>query len=197
MLLVASPMFAGKNITDVIRMSKRKAEVGQHRDVADRHAIISAPKCWRSFPTSSSPSCLWRYRSGHSGPDRRTGGSCDRRRAVAAVASQGGALKALAVTSTHVRRWRPDIPTSAEAGMANLLIDAWICFMGTGGAPLDHRPARRRNSQALAQPEVREAFAKQGVEVMHMGPGPRQVSQVGSNPVRPRPEAFRAMAQSK
>ena len=48
---------------------------------------------------------------------------------------------------------------------------AWICFMATGGTPapiiarLDEEMRK-----ALALPEVREAFAKQGVEVMHMGP---------------------------
>ena len=43
--------------------------------------------------------------------------------------------------------------------------------MGTGGTPapiiarLDEEMGK-----ALALPEVREAFAKQGVEIMHMGP---------------------------
>jgi tripartite-type tricarboxylate transporter receptor subunit TctC len=65
----------------------------------------------------------------------------------------------------------PDIPTAAEAGLAALQIDGWICAMVTGGTPapivarLDKEIAK-----ALAVPEVSDAFAKQGVEIAHMNP---------------------------
>ena len=55
--------------------------------------------------------------------------------------------------------------------MPELQIDNWICIMGTGGTPapiiarLDEEIAK-----VLALPEVRDTFAKQGVEIYHMGP---------------------------
>ena len=55
--------------------------------------------------------------------------------------------------------------------MPALQIDAWICFMGTGGTPapiiarIDAEVAK-----ALALPEVREVFAKQGIEIFHLNP---------------------------
>jgi tripartite-type tricarboxylate transporter receptor subunit TctC len=84
---------------------------------------------------------------------------------------KAGALKALAVTSKERSPLAPAIPTAAEAGLPALQIDAWICFMSTGGTPapiiarLDAEVAK-----ALAAPDVREAFAKQGIEIFHLNP---------------------------
>jgi tripartite-type tricarboxylate transporter receptor subunit TctC len=56
-----------------------------------------------------------------------------------------------------------------EAGLPELQMDSWICIMGTGGTPapiiarLDEEIAK-----ALAVPEVRDAFANQGVEIFYM-----------------------------
>jgi tripartite-type tricarboxylate transporter receptor subunit TctC len=94
--------------------------------------------------------------------------------AVGAISSmlplvRSGALKALAVLSPQRSPFAPEIPTSAEAGLPELQIDSWICFMTTGGTPapviarLDEEIAK-----ALAVPEVRDAFAKQGVEIFYM-----------------------------
>lgn len=84
---------------------------------------------------------------------------------------RSGALKALAVTSPHRSDFAPDIPTSAEAGLPELQIDSWICIMATGGTPA---PVLARLDQeigkALALPAVRDDFAKQGVEIFHLGP---------------------------
>ena len=80
-----------------------------------------------------------------------------------------GALKALAVISPQRSPLAPEIPSSAEAGLPELQIDNWICIMGTGGTPtpiitrLDEEIAK-----VLALPEVRDAFAKQGVEIYHL-----------------------------
>jgi tripartite-type tricarboxylate transporter receptor subunit TctC len=172
MLLVASPTFAGKNITDVIRMSKAKP-----RSVSIAISPIGTPNHLGAEMLAQVPDIELTFVPyggiGPATPDL-IAGRVDL--AIGALPSllsqvQGGALKALAVTSTQRSALAPDIPTSAEAGLAGLLIDAWICFMGTGGTPapiiarLDEEIAK-----ALAQPEVREAFAKQGVEVMHMSP---------------------------
>jgi tripartite-type tricarboxylate transporter receptor subunit TctC len=82
---------------------------------------------------------------------------------------RSGALKALAVISPQRSPLAPEIPSSVEAGLPELQIDNWICFMTTGGTPapivahLDGEIAK-----ALALPEVRDAFAKQGVEIFYM-----------------------------
>jgi tripartite-type tricarboxylate transporter receptor subunit TctC len=82
---------------------------------------------------------------------------------------RSGALKALAVISPQRSPLAPEIPSSVEAGLPELQIDNWICIMGTGGTPapiiarLDEEIAK-----ALALPEVRDAFTKQGVEIFYM-----------------------------
>jgi tripartite-type tricarboxylate transporter receptor subunit TctC len=53
--------------------------------------------------------------------------------------------------------------------MAELQIDNWICIMTTGGTPA---PIIARLDAAIAEvlalPEVRDAFAQQGVEIFYM-----------------------------
>jgi tripartite-type tricarboxylate transporter receptor subunit TctC len=94
--------------------------------------------------------------------------------AVGAISSllplvRSGALKALAVISPQRSPLAPDIPTSAEAGLPELSIDNWICIMTTGGTPA---PVIARLDdaigKALTQPDVRDAFAKQGVETFYL-----------------------------
>jgi tripartite-type tricarboxylate transporter receptor subunit TctC len=172
MLLVAPPSFPANTITDVIRMAKQKPK---------SVSIAISPI---GTPNHLGAEMLAQYGNidltfvpyggiGQATPDV-IAGRVDL--AVGAMPSllpqvRAGALKALAVTSAQRSTLAPDIPTSAEAGLPQLQIDAWICFMGTGGTPasiiarLDHEIAK-----ALALPEVREAFAKQGVEIFHMNP---------------------------
>ena len=82
---------------------------------------------------------------------------------------QSRALKALAVLSPQRSTLAPSIPTSAEAGLPKMQINSWVCIMTTGGTPapiiarLDEEIAK-----ALALPEVRDALAKQGVEIFYM-----------------------------
>jgi tripartite-type tricarboxylate transporter receptor subunit TctC len=75
------------------------------------------------------------------------------------------------VTSSQRSPLAPEIPTAAEAGLAELQIDGWICLMVTGGTPA---PIVARLDgeivKALAVPEVAETFAKQGVDIVHMNP---------------------------
>jgi tripartite-type tricarboxylate transporter receptor subunit TctC len=172
MLLVASPTFPGNNITDVIRMAKQKP-----KSVSIAISPIGTPNHLGAEMLAQFPDIEITFVPyggiGPATPDLIAGRVDLAIGAVPSLLTQvrGGTLKALAVTSTQRSTLAPDIPTSAEAGMPDLLIDAWICFMGTGGTPapiiarLDEEIGK-----ALALPEVREAFAKQGVEVMHMGP---------------------------
>jgi tripartite-type tricarboxylate transporter receptor subunit TctC len=170
LLLVASPSFPAKDITDVIKIAKQKPKsvsiaippVGSANHLAAEMlaqygnidlVIVPYDVITRAIPdlmadrvdlaVGSLPALLPQVRS--------------------------GALKALAVISPQRSPLAPEIPTSAEAGLPEMQIDNWICIMGTGGTPapiiarLDQEIAK-----ALALPEVRDAFAKQGVEIFYM-----------------------------
>ncbi len=172
LLLVASPAFPAKNITDVIAMAKQKP----------KSVSIAIPVIGN--PGHLGAEMLAQYGNidltfvpyeglGQAIPDVIAN------RVDLAIGGlppllpqvRSGALKALAVLSPQRSPFAPDIPTSVEAGLQELQIDAWICFMTTGGTPapivarLDEEIAK-----ALAQPEVRDAFAKQGVEIFHLNP---------------------------
>jgi tripartite-type tricarboxylate transporter receptor subunit TctC len=172
MLLVAAPSFPAKSISDVIRIAKQKPK---------SVSIAISPI---GTPNHLGAEMLAQYGGvdltfvpydgiAQSMPDV-IAGRVDL--AVAAISPllpqvKSGALKALAVASPERSPLAPDIPTSAEAGLPELLIDGWICFMGTGGtpAPIINR-LDEEIATVLALPEVRAAFAKQGVDIFHLNP---------------------------
>jgi tripartite-type tricarboxylate transporter receptor subunit TctC len=84
---------------------------------------------------------------------------------------RSGALRALAVLSPQRSPFMPDIPTAEESGLSTLRVEGWICVMTTGGTPapiiarLDDAIAK-----SLAAPDVRDALAKQGVDIFHLNP---------------------------
>jgi tripartite-type tricarboxylate transporter receptor subunit TctC len=172
MLLVASPNFAGNSITDVIRMAKEKP-----KSVSIAISPIGTPNHLGAEMLAQLPDIDLTFVPyggiAQSTPDVMAG-RVDL--AIAALPSllphvQAGKLKALAVTSSTRAGLAPDIPTSAEAGLAGLQIDAWILFMTTGGTPAPVVAQMDREiAKVLALPEVKEAFGKQGVDIMHMGP---------------------------
>jgi tripartite-type tricarboxylate transporter receptor subunit TctC len=172
MLLVASPSFPAKNITDVIAIAKQKP-----RSVSIATQPIGSPNHLGAEMLAQFGNIDLTFVPydgiAHAIPDLVTN-RVDL--AVGAMSSmlplvRSRALKALAVTSPQRSLLAPDVPTSAEAGLPELRIDSWICIMGTGGTPapiiarLDEEIAK-----ALALPEVRDTFAKQGVEIFHMNP---------------------------
>lgn len=172
MLLVAAPAFSAKNITDVIAIAKQKPK---------SVSIAISPI---GTPNHLGAEMLAQYGKidlifvpydgiAKSMPDLMAN-RVDL--AVGAISStlplvRSGALKALAVLSPQRSSLAPDIPTSAEAGLPGLQIDAWICIMATGGTPA---PIVARLDQEIAKvlmlPQVKNAFNKQGVEDFHMGP---------------------------
>jgi tripartite-type tricarboxylate transporter receptor subunit TctC len=172
MLLVAAPSFPANNISDVIRIAKERP-----RSISIAISPIGTPNHLGAEMLAQYGDIELTFVP-YGGIAQATpdviGGRVDL--AIGAVPSllpqvKSGALKALAVTSNERSSLAPAIPTSAEAGLPDLLIDAWICFMVTGGTPdaivnrLDQHIAN-----ALARSDVKEQFAKQGVEVFHMGP---------------------------
>ena len=83
----------------------------------------------------------------------------------------GGRLKALAVTSDKRTPVMPNVPTVAESGVPGFDVITWISLMTTGGTPspvIDRINAEIRAIMAL--PEVREAFEKQGTDVVTSTP---------------------------
>src|ERR1700692_1958470 len=172
LLLVASPAFPANTITDVIALAKQKP-----KSVSIAISPIGTPNHLAAEMLAQFGGVDLNFVA-YNGvaqalPDLIAG------RVDLAVAAmlvllpqvRSGALKALAVTSPQRYPLAPEIPTAAEAGMAALQIDGWICVMVTGGTPapivarLDGEIAK-----ALAVPEVRDTFAKQGVEIAHMSP---------------------------
>jgi tripartite-type tricarboxylate transporter receptor subunit TctC len=96
-----------------------------------------------------------------------------------AVAEQvkAGKLRALAVTNVQRTATLPDVPTSTEQGLAGVQAVNWFALMAPKGTP----PAivAKLNdalAKTVALPEVKDAFAKAGVETF----------------MQASPEAFRA-----
>jgi tripartite-type tricarboxylate transporter receptor subunit TctC len=172
MILAASPTFAGNNITDVIKIAKEKP-----KSVSIAISPIGTPNHLGAEMLAQLPDIdltFVPYGGIAQSMSDLMSGRVDL--AVAAMPSllphvRAGKLKALAVTSTTRSDMAPDIPTSAEAGLAGVQVDAWICLMTTGGTPPPVIAQMDREiAKVLAMPEVKEAFAKQGVEILHMGP---------------------------
>src|SRR3984893_6304557 len=172
LLLVASPSFSANSITDVIALAKQKP-----KSVSIAISPIGTPNHLAAEMLAQFGGVDLNFVA-YNGiaqaiPDL-IAGRVDL--AVAAISVllpqvRSGALKALAVTSPQRYPLAPDIPTAAEAGLAERQMEGWVCVMTTGGTPgpivarLDGEIAK-----ALALPEVRDTFAKQRVEIAHMNP---------------------------
>jgi len=171
-LLVASPSFPAKNITDLVKIARQKPKsvsiaisaIGTPNHLAAEMLAQFGDIDMTFVPYDSVAQAI---------PDL-IAGRVDL--TVAALSSllpqvRSGALNALALTSPQRSPLALEIPTAAEAGMPELQIDGWICVLAAGGTPaaivarLDQEIAK-----VLALPEVRDDFAKQGIETFHMDP---------------------------
>lgn len=77
---------------------------------------------------------------------------------------QAGKLRALGVTSTTRVPMLPDVPTIAEAGLPGFSFATWIGIAAPAGTPkaiVDR--IHDEMVKILAMPDVKEAFAKQGM----------------------------------
>ncbi len=77
---------------------------------------------------------------------------------------QGGRVKALAIAGERRIAALPEVPTTAEAGLPGLVVDAWFAVFAPAGTP---RPAVERINAAMreatALPEVRRRAEEGGV----------------------------------
>jgi tripartite-type tricarboxylate transporter receptor subunit TctC len=172
LLLVASPSFPANSITDVIALAKQKP-----KSISIAISPIGTPNHLAAEMLAQFGDVdlnVVAYNGiGQALPDLIAGRVDIGFAAISVLLPQvrNGALKALAVTSAQRYPLAPDIPTAAEAGLAGLQIDGWIGVMTTGGTP-EPIVARLDGEivKALAAPEIRDTFAKQGVEIAHMNP---------------------------
>ena len=83
---------------------------------------------------------------------------------------QGGAVRALAVTTRQRSKALPQVPTLAEAGLRDFEVSAWYGLAATAGTPA---PVLARVEQALekvaADAEVRRAMESRGADVGWLG----------------------------
>ena len=82
---------------------------------------------------------------------------------------QQGRLRAIAVASDARHPLLPDVPTSAEQGMPDFKLDAWVALFAPAGTPDD---VVAKLSDALAgsldSPEVRSRAAQAGITARPM-----------------------------
>ena len=76
---------------------------------------------------------------------------------------KSGALRAIGVAASQRVAAAPDIPTMAEQGMPNYLVEGWFAVIGPAKMPLPLvNKVNAAVKEAFASPDVKEAMAKQG-----------------------------------
>jgi tripartite-type tricarboxylate transporter receptor subunit TctC len=170
LLLVAAPSFPARNIADVIRIAKQKPKsvsiaigpIGTPNHLGAEMLAQYGGIDLTFVPYDGIALAM---------PDLMAGRV---NLAVGAVSTllpqiRSGSLKALAVLSTQRSPLAPDIPTSVEAGLAQMQFDGWVAILTTGGTPA---PIIARLDSEFAKvitvPQVRGTFAKQGIELDYM-----------------------------
>jgi tripartite-type tricarboxylate transporter receptor subunit TctC len=76
-----------------------------------------------------------------------------------------GRLRALGVASTSRLPYLPEVPTIAEAGVPGYRSDIWLALVAPAGTPKDIiEKMQREVASVLAQADVKEKLAAQGIE---------------------------------
>lgn len=84
---------------------------------------------------------------------------------------QSGKLKALAIAGKTRHPMMPTIPTTAEAGMPEFTLEAWVGLFAPVGTPAALVTQLSNGvKQALETPEAKKQAALQGVEVRYLNP---------------------------
>ncbi len=84
---------------------------------------------------------------------------------------KGGRLSGLAVSGAKRASAAPELPTLAEAGVRDFEVDGWYGLMAPAGT--DAARINRIVSvvhEALEEPELREQFRRQGIDVVYSSP---------------------------
>jgi tripartite-type tricarboxylate transporter receptor subunit TctC len=73
-------------------------------------------------------------------------------------------VRALAITADQRAPQVAEVPTMAEAGVANVVVSSWFALFVPAGTPKDAIAwLNQQANEAFSAPEVREQFARQGV----------------------------------
>lgn len=84
---------------------------------------------------------------------------------------QAGKLKAFAVTGKTRHPGLPNVPTTAEAGLAGFELEAWVgLFAPTGTPPAVVQQLTEKVKAALATPEAKAVADRTGIEIRYLGP---------------------------
>jgi tripartite-type tricarboxylate transporter receptor subunit TctC len=81
----------------------------------------------------------------------------------------GGAVRALAVSSKQRQAMHPDVPSVFETGVAALDMESWFGLFAPAATPADVLARLRAEfAKVIAMPEVAETFAKTGGRVLKL-----------------------------
>lgn len=84
---------------------------------------------------------------------------------------QSGKLKGLAVTGKNRHAGMPNVPTTAEAGLASFQLESWVALYAPIGTPVPIITKLTDSvKKSLALPEIKERADAAGVELRYLNP---------------------------
>jgi tripartite-type tricarboxylate transporter receptor subunit TctC len=165
LILVANPGFAGKNVKDMIALSKTQAgglSYGTSGTGGTPHIAGELLKQRTGANLVHVP-----YKGGGQAMTDVLGGSIPLVYTAIAGANQhvrAGKLTGLAVSSAQRSSSLPDVPTFIESGIADFEINSWVGILAPAKTP--RAIVMRLNTElnaVLADPEVREKLNQLGI----------------------------------
>jgi tripartite-type tricarboxylate transporter receptor subunit TctC len=167
-VLVSSPQFPVKNVAELIAyLKKNPNKVTFASSGVGSSDHLTAELFWQKTGTRG---IHVPYKGGAPAINDLMGGHADVSfQNLGAVAQQikGGQLKALAVTSDKRAEALPDVPTIAEAGVADLIVYSWQAAAAPKGLPADVRAKLETELKAVANaPDVKKQFTDLGFDVV-------------------------------
>jgi tripartite-type tricarboxylate transporter receptor subunit TctC len=166
--LVTSPQFPAKNVAELIAYLKKNPDkVTFASSGVGSSDHLTAALFWQKTGTTG---IHVPYKGGAPAISDLMGGHADVSfQNLGAVAQQikGGKLKALAVTSDKRADALPDVPTIAEAGVADLVVYSWQAAAAPKGLPAEVRTKLETELNAAANsPDVKKQFTDLGFDVV-------------------------------
>jgi len=167
-VLVTSPEFPAKNVAELIAyLKKNPNKVTFASSGVGSSDHLTAALFWQKTGTTG---IHVPYKGGAPAISDLMGGHADVSfQNLGAVAQQikGGKLKALAVTSDKRADALPDVPTIAEAGVADLVVYSWQAAAAPKGLPAEVRAKLETELNAAAHaPDVKKQFTDLGFDVV-------------------------------
>lgn len=167
-VLVTSPQFPAENVAELIAyLKKNPNKVTFASSGVGSSDHLTAALFWQKTGTTG---IHVPYKGGAPAISDLMGGHADVSfQNLGAVAQQikGGKLKALAVTSDKRADALPDVPTIAEAGVADLVVYSWQAAAAPKGLPAEVRAKLETELNAAANaPDVKKQFTDLGFDVV-------------------------------